>query len=95
MIFAGFVASAAAFYVLGIQLGSISAKIAREKGFMAQRTDAVGLLAELKKVAPEAEPYKQAMDSLLPTQDQLLDFPRYLDALAKNYSLSVSFNFQG
>ena len=94
-IFAGFIASAVVFYVLGIRLDSLSTKVAREKGLMAQRTDVVDILAELKKVAPEAEPYGRAMDSLLPTQDQLLDFPRYLDALAKNYGVSLNFNFQG
>ena len=94
-IFIGFIASAVIFYVLGIRLSSLSAKVAREKGLMAQRRDSVDILAELKKVAPEAEPYKQAMDSLLPTQDQLLGFPRYLDTLSKNYGVSLSFNFQG
>lgn len=94
-IFAGFIASAAAFYVLGIRLSSLSAKVEREQGLITQRTDVIDILAELKKVVPEAEPYSQAMDSLLPTQDQLLDFPRYLETLAKNYGVSLSFNFQG
>jgi len=94
-IFVSFIASAAIFYVLGIRLNSLSSKIAREKGLIAQRKDLVDILTELKKVAPQAEPYNRAMDSLLPTQDQLLDFPRYLDALAKNYGVSLSFNFQG
>ena len=94
-IFVGFIASAAAFYVLGIRLNSLSAKIEREQGLITQRTDVVDVLAELKKVAPEAEPYSRAMDSLLPTQDQLLDFPGYLETLAKNYGVSLSFNFQG
>ena len=94
-IFVGFIASAVVFYVLGSRLNSLSLKVEKERGLMAQSRDSVDILAELKKVAPEAEPYKQAMDSLLPTQDQLLDFPRYLDALAKNYSVSLSFNFQG
>ncbi|MBI2033883.1 MAG: hypothetical protein HYT13_02170 [Candidatus Liptonbacteria bacterium] len=95
VIFIGFVGSAVAFYVLGIQLSSLSAKVAREKGLIAQRTGVVDILAELKKVAPEAEPYSRAMDSLLPTQDQLLGFSIYLDALAKNYGVSLGFNFQG
>lgn len=94
-IFVGFIVSAAVFYVLGIRLSSLSSKVEGEKGLIAQRRDSVDVLAELKKASPEAEPYRQAMDSLLPTQDQLLDFPRYLETLAKNYGVSINFNFQG
>ncbi len=95
VIIAAFVVSAVAFYILGIRLNSISSEIGTKNGLIAQQIGVVDILTNLKKVAPEAEPYKQVMDSLLPTEDQLLDFPRYLDALAKNYGVSLSFNFQG
>ena len=72
-----------------------SEKITEDRVAVAQRTVSLGALASLKKDAPRAAAYKQAISQVLVTKDQLLDFPKWLDGIARGRQLSLSFSFSG
>ena len=83
-----------AFWQLDVTLSSQTAEIIRSRDLITGRTAAVVVLSELKNIAPQVTPYERAMNVLLPVPEQLLDFPRYLDGLAKLHNVTMSFSFQ-
>lgn len=89
-----FIAFAAAIWQIGIQLSTQTSEIVRSRNLIAERAVAVAQLSELKRAAPEIAPYENTVNVLLPDQDQLFDFPRYLDSLSKIRSVNISFSFQ-
>lgn len=93
---------AASFVLLGGGLAWLSyglsdqaQRIVDDRVQLDQRAALLGSLAALKDAAPAAANYEKAMELLMPTQDQLLDFPHTLDNLAKVDQVSLSFSFQG
>jgi len=70
-------------------------KIVADRALTSQKTTALASLAGLKKDMVQAEVYKRAMDKMLVTQDQLIDFPRWLDSLARARQVVFNFSFVG
>jgi len=85
----------AAFYFVSQDLSYQADKITEARGYISERTRALESLASLKEDLAQADVYKQAMDRILVTQDQLIDFPRWLDSLARGRQVALSFSFAG
>jgi hypothetical protein len=89
------VAFGLAFYFLVQDLDSQAQKIVSDRALLAQRTALLLSLADLKKDAGSAAVYRQAIDKILVSQDQLIDFPQWISGLARIRQISLSFSFQG
>lgn len=85
----------AAFYFLAGDLQFQSKKIVDVRAAIASRVATLDSLATLKGGAAPAAGYEQAIDRILVTQDKLLDFPKWLDGLARAHKVGSSFSFQG
>lgn len=81
--------------VASSRIEELSAKIESSRLALAKRAELLGNLAAIKTSAPEAAAYAQKIDSLLPSQEQLLNFPQTLGAQAAARKVSFNFSFQG
>jgi Tfp pilus assembly protein PilO len=77
------------------RMAASSQKISSTRMEIAKRTDLIVNLANIKNTSAEAEIYQQKMNSLLPSQEQLLNFPQALGALATAHGVTFSFSFRG
>lgn len=82
-------------YFLSQDVVSQADKIVADRLVVSQRATAIEALAELKNNKPKANAYFEAMNKILVTQDQLLDFPRWLDGLARVRQVGMNFSFHG
>jgi len=80
---------------LSRDLESEAEKTATDRILISKRAAALESLADLKRNSAKADAYKQAMDKILISQDQLLDFPRWLEEAARIRRLALTFSFQG
>lgn len=84
------------FYWFVHDLTSRGEKILVDRGLIAKRAEAIGVLAQLKRDAPAATAYQKSIDLILARQDELLlDFRQWLEGLARAHSLNMTFRFQG
>lgn len=90
-----FIIAIFAVYWLEKDLNVKAETIAKDRLLIKSQTAALADLANLKVILPQATAYKQAMDKTMGTKEQLLDFPRWLEGLARVRRLSVNFNFRG
>ncbi|MBM3257133.1 MAG: hypothetical protein FJY98_02275 [Candidatus Liptonbacteria bacterium] len=72
-----------------------ASRVAQDRTLIRERSTSIAALAELKHRAPQATLYEQKLNAFLPTQEQLLDFPRTLDNLARVRKVALNFAFQG
>lgn len=87
--------STGALYFLSQDLRSQVDQIVAGRASISERALMLESLADLKRTASQADVYKRAMDTVLVTQDQLIDFPRWLDSLARGRGVVFNFNFTG
>ncbi len=83
------------FYFLSQDLYLQSGKISADRSIINQRAATIDSLNNLKKDAPNADVYLKAMNKLLVPQDQLFDFSRWLDGIARVRQVGMSFHFNG
>ena len=87
------------FFLLGAYLsGRIEGKsdaIAADRLVIAKRAELFANLAELKNRSAEVAKYRQKIDALLPSKDQLFSFPQTLNGLAIIHKISLNFSFKG
>lgn len=95
VILLSFALAGGALYWLYTDLNTKVVEITTGRGTIQERIQEVGLLADLKNSAKSAEDYQKVMDTILPDQNKLFDFPRWIDNLASNYSITDRFSFQG
>lgn len=69
--------------------------IVRQRALLQRFSQVASILAEFKRAAPIAAAYEVRVKTLLPSQENLLDFPRWIDGLARARNVSLQFNFQG
>lgn len=77
------------------KLSEIATSITTSRFLLAKRAELLENLADIKKTSSEANTYKQKIDALLPTQEQLLNLPQALNGLASAHKVSFSFTFKG
>lgn len=82
-------------YFLSSNLDAQASKIIADKALIARQVALLGSLAELKEDAPQAAAYTTAANTLLPSRDELINFPQWLTTLGQSHNVSVSFSFQG
>ncbi|GEM_PF-2002118 len=80
---------------LGGSIGSKVAKIAEGHGILYGRTRSIEALAEFRQSAPEIKKYGEDMSILLPAQDGILDFRRWLDDTARTHRVVAHSSFEG
>ncbi len=76
-------------------LDSQTVQIASQKSDLQRKIALLGSLGDLKSQSSAAVQDQQEMDLMLPTSDQLLDFPNWLDGLSRINNVSMNFAFQG
>lgn len=101
-VIASIVAVAGAFLVFGAALYFVSSDLDKnsnrvylDRTAAATRSAALESLAALKSGLNQSSKYRQAMSKILVTQDQLIDFPRWLGRLAQVNQVSENASFQG
>lgn len=82
-------------FFLARDVSSEAKMIVSDRSLVSQRAADLSALAELKKDSAEASRYRQIMGKILVTQDQLLDFPKWLEGFARGRQLNYSFSFLG
>lgn len=95
IVLASFAVFSVGLYFASNNLSKEAEQVVINKDLLGRRTRILESLAELKRAAAEAELYQAQMDLLLPTQDQLIDFPRWLEGLARVHGAKVAFAFKG
>lgn len=76
-------------------LDSQTAQVASQKADLQKKIALLSSLGDLKSQSAVAAQDQQEMDLMLPTSDQLLDFPNWLDGLSRINNVSMNFAFQG
>lgn len=79
--------------ILGIDVSSQTQKIRMQRETLVNRTQAVSTLANLQSDFNESQKYLSILENILPTRDQLIDFPRELEIAARNQNLGFGFSF--
>jgi len=82
-------------YLLSGQITGQVKKIIADRSIVAQQATALASLADLKRDAPKAAPYENAINTLLPDQYQLIGFSEWLDGRGKQFSVTTHFSLQG
>ena len=91
-----FLVAGAALAWLNHSLSEETGKVVEKHVVLAQYSQTVDLLADLKKVAPLVVSYQDKINLLLPRKDDLLEFPRWLNGLSRANKVSLgNFAFQG
>jgi hypothetical protein len=87
--------AAAAIYFMSLGIASTVNKIVADRAVVEQQASALGIIAALKSQEPQANVYAAAMDSVLPTQSELLQFSPWIQKIAQNDSVTVQVAFEG
>ena len=77
------------------RLSDLATNIATSRFLLAKRAELLENLADVKRSSSESAAYKQKIDALLPTQEQLLNLSQVLSGLAAAHDVSFSFSFKG
>ncbi len=95
LILASIVAFGSVFYFFSKSLRVLARDIAADRLLIANNAAVLGNLAELKRDSQEAARYEKAMNKLLVSKDQLIDFGTWLDGLARVRQVAMNFSFSG
>lgn len=95
IIFGSILLLGTAILFLSYDVAAQAEKVVSGRNSLLERANSLGVLAELKSGAIKAAVYRQAMNKILVTKDQLLDFRGWLDGLARGRNLTLSFSFRG
>src|SRR3990172_6017752 len=95
IIFGGMLVFGGSVFFLSLDVDTQAEKAAVARATIVERGAALDALAGLKQSASEAARYREAMNKILVTENQLIDFPKWLEGLARGRSLGFSFSFQG
>lgn len=95
IILAAIIAASGALYFFSNDLSGKTDKILSDKTMITERSAAVASLAQLKHDAPIAAAYTDAVNKLLPTHDDLIGFPNWIDGLAQAHNVGITVAFTG
>lgn len=82
-----------AFYFLVGDITLRSNVISANRALIAEKNNSLVTFAEIKQDSAQAAEYKTAMDKLLPTQKELINFPQWLQNVAVSYSVTANSSF--
>lgn len=84
---------AALLLLIGRDISLKTANIKQQRQDFSLRSQALNSLAFLRSEAERSKNILKAIQDLLPQSDQLINFPKSLEGLAKNNQLSFGFSF--
>ena len=84
-----------ALFLISQNINSAVSLIVGAKSQIDQRSASIEALATLRQQAVQAAPYQTAMNELLPTQDQLINFNQWAATIAAKYQVVSAVSFQG
>lgn len=93
VILGAFIIVAIAFYFLIGDITSRSKTISSDRALIAKQNDSLATFAEIKQDSAQAAVYKTAMDKLLPTQNELINFAQWLQSTAGADNITADFSF--
>jgi hypothetical protein len=93
MIFGAAIVAVGVFYFLVGDITSRSNAISDQRALIARRNDSFVAFVKIKQDFAEAAKYKTAMDKLLPMQNELINFPQWLQNIAAAYGVTANFSF--
>jgi hypothetical protein len=70
-------------------------KIKEKNVAISRLSNSPDILANLKNQAQVVAPYENALKSLIPPQESLLEVPRWIEGLARARNINSTFSFQG
>lgn len=82
-------------YFLAKSLKADATHISNDRLVIAHNASMLGVLAELKRDASQADLYQKAIEKILVPRDRLLDFQRWLDGLRRVRQVDMNFAFVG
>ena len=85
----------AALSLLSADIGARAQAILIYRSSLADRNTNLDTFAQLQKDAPAAAGYQAAIGQLLPSQDDLINFPQDVTTAAKSFNVNTSVSFQG
>jgi len=90
------------FLVLGIAVTWLGNNVAERantisgnRALIKQQAHILETFASLKKIETEVAVYKEKLHGLVPTKNQLIDFPRWVTTLEHLHGVMGTFSFQG
>jgi hypothetical protein len=95
IIIASFFSSAILVSWFSGDIGALARGIEKRRSFLRERTVLLETFAQFKGAGPVIERYEERLRALLPSQEELLDFPRYLESVARVHQVALNFGFQG
>jgi hypothetical protein len=93
--FGGILIITAGLYFVSNDIALKVSTIVTDRALLSNRSQAIDSLAGLKKNLPEAERYTKAIGQILVQKDQLIDFGRWLDGLARSRQVAISSALDG
>jgi len=78
---------------LGWNLDKQTQKIKKQHQDLADRSAEISLLVQLQNQSSQADVDLGILENVLPSQDQLFDFPKELESLAKQMGIGFGFNW--
>lgn len=95
LIFAGIVVFGAPSFWLAGKIEKDSKKASLTQTSIANYSRAVAILAELKSKSSEVKSYGNRLNALLPSRDDLIELPKFLEERGRIHQVSVKFAFKG
>lgn len=80
-------------FFLGWDINRRAQSIKEQRQELADRSAKLSLFAQLQNQAAQADSYLSILENILPNRDQLFDFPKELERLAKQAGLGFGFSF--
>lgn len=93
VIVVSFTAAGLSFFIVNKDLSVQVDAIVKTRELIRDRAVKVVELTNLEKDVSLANTYRQSLDALLPNEDQIYDFTRYLDLLARTHRVGIEFRF--
>ncbi len=78
---------------LGWDINRRAQVIKEQRQELADRSAKLSLFAQLQNQSVQADSYLSILENILPNRDQLFDFPKELEKLAKQAGLGFGFSF--
>ncbi len=79
--------------LLNADINKRAEKIVQYKRELEIRNQTIALLTNSNADFERAQPMETVLSDLLPSKDQLINFPKELDTLARGYSIQIGFSF--
>jgi hypothetical protein len=95
IIISSFAIFGALIFWLAGKIESDAAKAAASQTTVVNYNRALAILVELKGKESEIESYRKRLNALLPTKNDLIEFPKFLEERSRIHQVSINFSFKG